>query len=59
MDERGRNEVTLVARDSEARDKPSSGQIRAKLKDLKGMFDDGLINQEEFDAKRKQWLDQM
>ena len=33
--------------------------IRSKLKDLKELFEDDLINQEEFDTKKKELLDKM
>ncbi len=31
----------------------------AHLQKLKALFDDGILTQEEFDAKKKQWLDQL
>jgi membrane protease subunit (stomatin/prohibitin family) len=34
-------------------------QLKAKLKDLKGLVDDGLITQEDFDAQKKRLLSQM
>lgn len=38
---------------------PTAEQIKAKLRELRSIFDEGLIGQEEFDARRKQWLDQL
>jgi len=34
-------------------------QIRAKLKDLKGLVDEGLITQEDFEAQKKRLLEQI
>ena len=36
-----------------------SKNIKQKLKELKEMFEDELITQEEYDAKRKEILDEM
>ena len=33
--------------------------IREKLRELKSLFEDGLINQDEYDAKRKEILDEI
>ena len=37
----------------------SNSSIKEKLKELKSLFEDGLITQEEYDAKRKEILDDM
>ena len=34
-------------------------QIKAKLRELKGMVDEGLITQEDFDAQKKRLLEQL
>ena len=36
-----------------------SSQIAGKLRQLKGLLDEGLISQEEFNAKRQKLLDEM
>tara|TARA_B100001250_G_scaffold396010_1_gene401522 strand:+ start:161 stop:697 length:537 start_codon:yes stop_codon:yes gene_type:complete len=40
-------------------EKKSNSTIKERLKELKSLFEDGLINQEEYDAKRKELLDQI
>ena len=37
----------------------SNSSVKEKLKELKSVFEDGLITQEEYDAKRKKILDEM
>ena len=37
----------------------TADQIKAKLKELKGLVDEGLITQDDFEAKKKQLLDQL
>ena len=37
----------------------SNSSVKEKLKELKSLFEDGLITQEEYDAKKKEILDDM
>lgn len=45
--------------DDEEEPKAKSNDTEAQLEKLKGMFDKGLINQEEYDAKRRTILEKM
>ena len=45
--------------DNEEEPKAKSNDTEAQLEKLKGMFDKGLINQEEYDAKRRAILEKM
>ena len=45
--------------DNEEEPKAKSNDTEAQLEKLKGMFDKGLINQEEYDAKRRVILEKM
>ena len=37
----------------------TADQVKAKLKELKGLLEEGLISQDDFEAKKKQLLDQL
>jgi hypothetical protein len=39
--------------------KPTLDEIRAKLKDLKTLTDEGLITQEDFEAQKRRLLDRV
>ena len=41
------------------KNKQKNDSVKEKLKELKSMFEDELITQEEYDAKRKEILDEM
>lgn len=43
----------------EKQDQPQKIDVRSKLKELKELFEDDLISEEEFQAKKQQLLDQM
>ena len=44
---------------SQEKNEPPLNDIRAKLKDLKGLFEDNLISDEEYQTKKQQLLDSM
>jgi len=52
-------EPTYVYQGAPGPDKQSTKSAESKLKDLKSMYDQGLITKSEYDQKKKQILDQM
>lgn len=54
--EENKNLVSAMAQNTTA---GSESSAAAKIKELKELFDSGLISQDEFDAKRKEFLDKM
>ena len=52
-------EPTYIYQGTPAPDKQSTKSPESKLKDLKSMYDQGLITKSEYDQKKKQILDQM
>ena len=56
------NESQITESDSSNKTKSNESvneTIREKLSELKSLFEDGLINQDEYDAKRKEILDEI
>ncbi len=51
--------VGAAAQESPSPAKPTMDDVRSKLKDLKGMLDDELITQEDFDAQKQRLLEQV
>ena len=52
----GESQITETENNNETK---SNSKVKERLKELKSLFEDGLITQEEYDAKRKEILDEM
>jgi len=50
---------TMNMQNSSQESQPAKVDVRSKLKELKELFEDDLISEEEFQAKKKELLDQM